>query len=199
MARAVVASLALLLAACGHREGFDGTFSGTYQGDPVTLTLKVEGSALTGAMQWRGVNAIVAGTLEGNRAQGTVRQPVMGVEVPFDATLDGDSLDWTYTYVVSGEKVPLKLSRIDEAIDRGAIDPDIVGRWEGADGTVAVLNVDGTLTRGTARGRWKCEGSVLHTRADGGGRWEVWGRYVLADRELSVYAPDGVRQVFRRD
>lgn len=191
-----VAPLLLVLAACGGPKGFDGTFSGSYQGDPVVLRLSAEGKVLSGAMQWRGVNAVVAGTLDGNRATGTVRQPVMGVEVPFDAVLDGDSIDWTYTYVRSGEKVPIRLTR--EGPESTPIDPQIVGLWHGPDGaTICVLNVDGTFGRGAEQGRWKAEGSVLSTRVEGKA-WVAWGRYALAGEELAIYGPDQRKEVWKR-
>jgi hypothetical protein len=188
----------LLLAACGAAappKGFPGTFAGVHQGDPVTMTLEVEGGRLLGAMHWRGVNAVVSGEVAGNRAHGTVRQPVMGVEVPFDATLEGDVIDWIYTYA-SGEKVPLRLTRTTDAEDRGTIDPRIVGRWTGA--VLLVLNADGTFGRGTELGRWKCEGAVLHTRAEGGA-WKPWGRYVLSGGDLTIYGPGESKQVFRKN
>lgn len=191
--------LPLLLVACGGPKGFDGVFTGSYQGAPVTLILEVEGGSLSGTMELSGVEALVSGTVDGNRIKGTVRQPRMGVEVPFEAQLDGDTIDWTYTYVASGQKVPLTLTRTKGVAATGPVDPQLVGRWHGADGaTTCVLNADGTFERGTTRGHWKCEGPILLTRAKGAG-WAVWGRYVLSEGVLTVYDRDGAKQVWKRE
>jgi hypothetical protein len=123
----------------------------------------------------------------------------MGVEVPFDATLEGDRIDWTYTYVRSGEKVPLTLTRAKGAAAEGPVDPDLVGRWRRADGaTTCALNPDGTFERGGTRGRWKCEGPVLSTRPRGSG-WTVWGRYVVSGGDLTIYGRDGAREAWKRE
>jgi hypothetical protein len=196
--RRLVAILPALLVACGGAKGFTGTFTGTYQGKPVTLFLEVAGPNASGTMEWGGVEGIVAATIDGNRLKGAVRQPQMGVEVPFDATLDGDTIDWTYMYVVAGEKVPLKLTRTKEVPPKGQIDQQLVGRWRAADGgTTCVLAADGTFERGAERGRWMTEGAILHTRAVGAG-WAVWGRYVLSGAELTIYDRDGAKQVWKR-
>ncbi len=187
----------LLLAACAGEKGFDGTFAGAYQGNPVLLVLEVQGASASGTMEWGGVEAVVTGAVEGNRIKGSVREPQMGVEVPFDGTLDGDTIDWTYHYVLAGEKVPLTLTRTKAAPPR--IDPQLVGRWRAADGGAAcVLHADGTFERGPARGRWKCEGAVLHTRAAGTG-WVVWGRYVVSGGDLTVYGPKDTKELWRRE
>lgn len=187
----------LLLAACARKDkGFEGVFTGSYQGDRVTLVLKAEKGTLTGAMQLGGVRAQVTGTYEGKTAKGKTRHPVMGVEVPFDATIDGDTIDWTYTYVVSGQKVPLRLTRSSEIEARGAIDPKIVGRWTSDDGLVVLmLNVDGTFERGAEKGDWRVEGSYLHTTA---GASKASVRYVLTDGDLTTYDSDGRRHVWSR-
>jgi len=197
--RRVLLAALLLAAACARKDkGYDGVFVGSYQGERVTLVLKAEKGTLNGAIQLGGVRAQVTGTYEGKTAKGKTRHPVMGVEVPFDATIDGDTIDWTYTYVASGQKVPLRLTRASEIEARGAIDPKIVGRWTSDDGlTVLMLNADGTFQRNAEAGEWKVEGPYIHTATEAGG-WRAWVRYVLADGDLTTYDADGKRHVWNR-
>jgi hypothetical protein len=195
----LIAVLTLVLAACGGPGTFDGTFTGSYEGEPVALTLEVDGRGVAGTMRRGGVEAVVSGSVDRNRIKGTVRQPEMGVEVPFEATLAGDRIDWTYTYVRSGGKVSLTLTRAKGPAAEGPIDPQLVGRWLGTDGAAnCVLNADGTFERGTDRGRWKAEGAILHTRATGAG-WAIWGRYVLSGGDLTIYDRKGRKQVWKRE
>ncbi len=129
--------LVLALAACGGGGGFEGTFTGTVQGSPVILVLRTDGAKVNGTIRWTGVEALVSGTIAGDEMTGTVRQPEMGFEAPFEATLRDDEIDWVYTFTSSlGEKnrFPFTLTRGEQSAARTAepgasLDPDLVGRW----------------------------------------------------------------------
>ena len=126
----------LFLVACGSDPGFDGTFTGTNPaGQRVTLVLKQDGKTLSGTARVEGIEAEISGTVEGDRASGTVRQARMGFEATFQATLKGDGLDWTYTITdAAGEthQLPIAFTRAEQASGseaRSDIDPQLVGRW----------------------------------------------------------------------
>lgn len=166
----------LLLAACGGAS-FDGTFTGTFQGQPVTLVLNEDGKTLSGTIRWVGTEAEISGTIEGERATGTVRQPQMGFETTFDATLKDDVIDWTFNFIDQfGQRnpQPLVLTREGKTPSgggeaRGALDPQLIGRWycdlggTGASGNTVTtrircaLNADGSFEYGGAE-------SVITTR-----------------------------------
>lgn len=160
----------LALAACGGGSSFEGTFTGSYAGQPVTLTLKEDGKRVSGTISWSGTEAQVSGTVEGERMTGDVRQPQMGFEAPFEATLKDDTIDWTYTLTDQfGQKnlLLLLLTREGKAAPKGAearsnLDPELIGRWysdlggTGASGNTVTtrircaLNADGTFEYGGA-------------------------------------------------
>jgi hypothetical protein len=138
--------LLVLLAACGGKdpEGqsshrFDGTYEAlTPGGQPVQLTLVQDGETLSGTAQVGGVEAVILGTVQGARASGTVKQAQMGFEAKFEATFQGDVLDWTYRFETDEgeEMMPLSFRRTKEAASpkvRGGatrnLDPQLVGLW----------------------------------------------------------------------
>lgn len=132
----VVAALAL--AGCGG-SSFDGTFTGSYQGQEATLVLSTEGEALAGTVRWGGTDAEVKGTANGDAASGTVRHAAMGIELPFEATIDGDTIAWTYRYsnpyTGQTDTLPLTFTRSGTkpaaaaTSGGGGLDLGLVGRW----------------------------------------------------------------------
>jgi hypothetical protein len=77
----------LLAAACGGPD-FGGTYDGSFGGVPVTFVLKVADGDLQGTATMQGVEAPVAGTVDGRRASGAVRHMLLpGGELRFEATL----------------------------------------------------------------------------------------------------------------
>lgn len=138
--RAIVAVVVLGLGGCGG-PAFDGTFSGSYQGQEATLVLESDGGRLGGTIRWAGVEAAVTGEAKGDTASGSVRQAAMGVELPFEAKLDGDTIAWTYKmtnpFTGQTETLPLTFTRSGKSAaaaggGTGApdgLDPGLVGRW----------------------------------------------------------------------
>ena len=106
-------AVAVVVTACSD-PGFEGTFEGTYESQPVTLVLKREGTGIRGTIRWHGVEAQVKGSVEGTVATGTVRHPEMGFEGPFEATLTDDAVQWVFLFKSQlGEvnRLPLTLFR----------------------------------------------------------------------------------------
>jgi hypothetical protein len=185
------------LAACGVSPSFEGTFIGTVNAEPVTLILQEDGKTLSGTIRFGGVEAKVSANFEGERMTGIVRQPDMGFEAPFEATLKGDTIDWVYTFTDEfGQKnrLPLFLTREGKAPkvaeERNHLDPQLVGRWHrdvtgaavgGKTVTTRVrraLNADGTFEYGGAESSPGGSGPEPVTR----GQWKTEGQ-VLYSRE----------------
>ncbi len=211
--------LVLALAACGGGGGFQGTFTGTVQGSPVTLVLRTDGAKVSGTIRWMGVEAKVSGTIDGGRMTGTVRQPEHGFEAPFDATLSDDTIDWVYTFTSPlGEKsrFPFTLTRGDkaaaEAAERGgSLDPQLIGRWSsdvggtGASGSTVTtrircaLNADGTFEYGGAESVITLRDGLSGPGSPGGagpgavtrGWWKTEGRILYWRVEGGSWAPLG--------
>jgi len=166
----------VFLAACGG-DSLDGTFTGTWQGQPVVLTLSEDDERLSGTIRWNGVESSVSGAIDGDRLKGRVPAPQLGIELPFVATLKGDTIDWTYELAAQlGQDINFSLTRdgsasAREGKERPSLDPQLVGRWysdvggTGASGNTVTtrlrcaLNGDGTFEYGGAE-------SVITIRED---------------------------------
>ena len=174
--RAVAVALLAVLAGCSGSPGLEGSFTGSFQGQPVTLELKPDGSGekLGGSIRWNGQEGEVRGTRSGESASGSVRNHAMGVELAFEAKLakDGDAVEWTYLipnqFTGQTERLPLTLARAGAESEGGGqcggggapLDPSLVGRWYTevggslASGNSAMtrihvtLNGDGTFVNG---------------------------------------------------
>lgn len=218
MARITAFLPALLLAACGGAT-FDGTFTGTFQEQPVTLILTEDGANVSGTIRWGGVEAQVSGTIEGDRVTGIVRQPQMGFEAPFEATLTDDLIDWVYTFTDQmGQKnrFPLTLTREGKAPPRGdeprgQLDPQLVGRWycdlggTGASGNTVTtrircaLNADGSFEYGGAESVITTRDSFFGPGSPGGagpaavtrGEWKTEGQVIYSRVQGGPWAPLG--------
>jgi hypothetical protein len=138
----VVAMAAGLLAACGG-PAFDGTFEGSYQGQPARLVLSAEGKTVTGTLSWGGAESQVLATADGKVALGTARHAASGGEFSIVARLAEGGLDCTFEgtdpYTGLAQKFDVSFARRDEGGGGGepqaggtvaaGVDPRIVGRW----------------------------------------------------------------------
>lgn len=70
----------------------DGTYLGSIEGTPATLTLRQDGSALSGAIDAGGYGYTLDGTAGGGSAQGTLTDPQAGSTMPFELAAQGDAL-----------------------------------------------------------------------------------------------------------
>lgn len=172
----------LFLAGCGGGPSFDGSFTGSFQGQPVSLSLKRDGKSLNGTIRWAGLEGSVKGSVDGDRATGAVRSA--GYEADFEATLRGDELDWAYTRIMGmDQRIPISFRREGAGgrEERGpGVDPQLVGRWYteviggGASGNTVTtriqcaLNADGTYLYGGGQ-------STIHLRENFFGPGSVGG------------------------
>jgi hypothetical protein len=219
MAKSRAILLALALASCGG-PSFDGVFKGSYQGQETVLALRQDGKTLSGTITWGGYDASVSGSVEGDRVTGTVRQPQLGIELPFEATLKDDTLDWTYRIEdgMTGQTQRLALtftrgggepSGSGEA--RGGIDPRLVGRWysdvggTGASGNTVTtrircaLNADGSFEYGGAESVITLRENFYGPGNPGGagpagvvrGQWKAEGGILFSRTDGATWVPLG--------
>src|ERR1017187_3067208 len=102
----LVASFALMAADVSGKWTFEQPSRGGNPGRPVTITLKVDGSTLTGTMPAGGRGgagdpiAITEGKVDGNNISFTVKRE-----------MNGNTMITKYDGVVSGDELKLKITR----------------------------------------------------------------------------------------
>ncbi len=69
---------------------FTGTYKGKIEGQDAVLTLKQNGTSLSGDVKVAGITINLTGTVDGNSASGNVS--IMGEKAPFKATLSGKTI-----------------------------------------------------------------------------------------------------------
>lgn len=130
---------AMLLAACSGPT-FDGEFTGLYRGQLAEATLKQEGETLSGQLKWAGLDAAVRGTVKEGFATGNVVHVPTNFDMPFEATLKNDGIDWVYRSLDSQgteiERTEIRFDRRDEQKLEAArlaaltgLDEAVVGDW----------------------------------------------------------------------
>jgi hypothetical protein len=96
----LVASFALLAADVSGKWTFEQPGRGGNPGRPVTITLKVDGSTLTGTMPGGDPIAISDGKVDGNAISFIVKRE-----------MNGNTMITKYEGVVSGDELKLKITR----------------------------------------------------------------------------------------
>ncbi len=130
---------AVLLAACGGPR-FDGDFTGLYRGQLAEATLAQTGDALSGTLRWAGLDGTIRGTVKEGLATGNVVHPASNFDMPFEARLRKDHLEWVYRvpdgYGGDYQRVEIRFERRDEkkleaarVASLSGIDDAIVGNW----------------------------------------------------------------------
>jgi hypothetical protein len=188
-------------------------FEATLQGVRTVLTLRREGTRLSGQFTESGLVLPLTGQAQGTRLSGRVEGPAgTGLSFPFEADHRGDALHLRIALLPGQPAVTLAFQRVGTAAASaapaapaaGAIEPALVGRWvresvlnsPGGAGGFASFATVRTLALGP-------DGRARQTvrSAGGGGSWshssgeetEFSGRWQVRGQELWVQ-PDGQPQ-----
>lgn len=182
-----------------------------------TMVLDVQGEQVSGHVTEQALTLAVRGTLQGQRLQAQLKEPVTGLTlIHLDGTLAGDGLQALLTPVnggpaksarfvqpgVAAAQAPATTAKADVAAGGSTLDPRLVGRWVhqsminsgGGAGGFASFTTERTLEFGA-------NGQVQQSvrSAGGGGNWsssgrrevEFSGRWQVRGAELWVARPGG--------
>ena len=104
---------AIFLAVVGQvaaAQDFAGTWTGTFNGDPVTLTLEPNGQAAwKGALNDNSNKYAVAATASGNQLTGTATEPALGLSFDLAASVEGTTMSLKLAFM--GVEMPMTLTK----------------------------------------------------------------------------------------
>lgn len=209
----VLSSILITLAACGEKvaakDPFEGRFTTTFQGAPVQLTLKRDGSTVRMEFSAGGRTQTINAAIDGNVATGTFTDPQVAGEAR--ATLEAKDADHMKLTLVArnahgGENsVPFEFTREAPAAATGGStsaggatstsnverDPAILGVWRQtrsytsgeftmASDTFMTFRADGTFRHGDTNMAGGNSGSSVESR----GGEAVEGQWKTQNRQL---------------
>lgn len=227
----LVVLVCVLAAACSSKRGsassqpFEGSYTGSIQGTPATLTAERSGDRVTGTIVAEGYSYRFEGTVSGTQATGTLTDPQAGGSMPFEATATGD--DVRFVVIAQGTRLELDFRRpaatggtagtTAPATQPGGGDERdgrLVGSWSYTEqlgdvqtGTALivwrlVVRPDGTYSYGNDRsqtnGRWRTRGNIVEV-SETGTSWEPYARFTIDGGTMLLTLADGSKQLWKRN
>ena len=184
------------------QKAFEGTFTGVYNGDNITLTLSPQvtvGANLSGKMKDSEQSYDITANASSNSMQGTAVQTTLGLNLPFEASLSGNQLSIAFDLTAFGtnQKMLVNLTKQGTSLAqtttsakpapviKGKRDPAIVGSWTKSESYSSGYgdNYIGGTTQSSMT--FHADGSLV----DGGSRAVVSGSYFGGDTGTSQAKP----------
>lgn len=228
---AVVGALLLFVACSSKRtsaadQTFEGSYSGTIQGTPATLTVKRTGERITGTIDAQGYRYTLDGQVTGTRATGTLTDPSAGGSMPFEATASGGDVKLVVTAQGTRLEMDFKKPTSGGAGGGGSPAPAtkpgggeqrdsrLVGSWSYTEqlgdvqtGTALIVwrlavRADGTFTYGNDRsqtsGHWRTRGNTVEV-SDDQIAWEPYARFTVDGGTMLFTLANGSKQLWKRN
>lgn len=228
----LVALWALFVTACSSKRGssasqpFEGSYTGTIQGTPATLTAQRSGERITGSIDAQGYRYQFEGTVSGTQATGTLTDPQAGGSMPFEATATADQVQ--FVVLAAGTRLELEFRRpaATTSPPPGPMSPPappgggdtrdgrLVGSWSYTEqlgdvqtGTALivwrlVVRPDGTYTYGNdssqTNGYWRTRGNVVEV-SETGTSWEPYAQFTTDGSSLLFTLANGRKQLWKRN
>lgn len=230
--RIVVACALLLVVACSSKrtsaagQPFEGSYSGTIQGTPATLTVTRTGERITGAIDAQGYRYSLEGQVTGTQATGTLTDPTAGGSMPFEATASGGDVKLVVS--AQGTRLEMEFKKPTAGAAGGAGSPApakqpgggeqrdsrLVGSWSYTEqlgdvqtGTALIVwrlevRANGTFTYGNDRsqssGHWRTRGNTVEVSEDQVA-WEPYARFTVDGGTMLFTLANGSKQLWKRN
>ncbi|MCB0843657.1 MAG: hypothetical protein KDE26_10425 [Bacteroidetes bacterium] len=199
---------------------FDGTYTGTINETPVSLTLKSNGANISGKIDAEGYIYQLEGKISGNKSTGKFSDPKAGGVMDYEANLSGknlhliltfpnpnngqtERLDFYFTKVSSSTQTkPNVSSSQPHSVNPSELDSRLFGTWEHTETYISgqfssvtqvfmKINSDGTYLYGNARVMAGGNNSWGSTSGDTGQSNDMVRAYWKAQNSIIYVSQDG--------